>query len=117
MPYVTVNCIIVWSLLLQVQELGAERRRTEDLLYQMIPRAVADQLKTGNAVTPQMFPSATVFFSKIPDFNEISACSTPHQVVDLLNALYRSVVIVHYYSNYYYYYYFYSYYNYDHHHN
>ena len=70
-------------------ELAAEKRRSEFLLHQILPKAVADKLKNRQEVMPQEFASVTIFFSHIVDFLDISVQSSPLQVVSLLNSVYQ----------------------------
>eukprot|EP01137_Pigoraptor_chileana_P002421 Opistho-2@2305 len=70
--------------------LQEERQVSDRLLYQILPRSVAEKLKLGMAVEPEAFDLVTIFFSDLVGFTSISARSTPHQIVQLLNRLYTS---------------------------
>uniref|UniRef100_A0A667Z1N3 Guanylate cyclase n=1 Tax=Myripristis murdjan TaxID=586833 RepID=A0A667Z1N3_9TELE len=72
----------------RTEELEVERQKTDNLVAQMLPKSVAQALKTGKPVKPEHFKEATLYFSDIVGFTTISALSEPIEVVDLLNDLY-----------------------------
>lgn len=83
-------------------------KRTDELLYQMIPKQVADRLRRGenpidtcevslcylilvsssSLVQLQMFNSVSILFSDVVTFTEICSRITPMEVVSMLNAMY-----------------------------
>ena len=49
----------------------------------------SEQLKHNREVNAEHYDSVTVYFSDIMDFTAICGACSPHQIIDLLNKLYR----------------------------
>uniref|UniRef100_A0A1I8G3M0 guanylate cyclase n=1 Tax=Macrostomum lignano TaxID=282301 RepID=A0A1I8G3M0_9PLAT len=71
-------------------KLDEERKRSDELLYQMIPKQVADKIRVEGTSTRicSTFDDATVQFSDVCGFKNIANSITPQQVVMLLNTIY-----------------------------
>jgi class 3 adenylate cyclase len=73
----------------KVLDLKREKRRAERLIYRMLPKSVADSLKS-NEQTSEMFESATVCFTEIDGFKDIARSCSPLELFDLLNIIYKT---------------------------
>ncbi|XP_055350605.1 receptor-type guanylate cyclase Gyc76C-like isoform X2 [Paramacrobiotus metropolitanus] len=69
-------------------ELEKEKTKTETLLFEILPRPVAEQLIKQGKVEAEQYESVTIFFSDLVGFTAMSAESTPMEVVAFLNDLY-----------------------------
>lgn len=89
----TIHTLRAYALLMvkKTMEIKREKRRTENLLNQMLPRFVAYRLKKGEFMDAEEYKSVTIFFSDIEDFADISARSLPMQIVGFLNDIYNLI--------------------------
>ncbi|KAI1707071.1 adenylate and guanylate cyclase catalytic domain-containing protein [Ditylenchus destructor] len=74
----------------RTKELVEEKKKSDVLLYRMLPKQVADKLRIGQTVEPESFEMATLFFSDVVSFTTLASRCTPLQVVNLLNQLYTN---------------------------
>ena len=79
--------VILLSHDIQVEQRAMMQRFTQ-LLHQLLPPSVADRLTSGEKVEPESFSHVTIYFSDIVSFTNLSAESSSHEIVDLLNDLY-----------------------------
>ncbi|CAM5076462.1 unnamed protein product [Natator depressus] len=70
------------------KNLEAEKKKTETLLYSMLPKHVANLLKEGKKVEAGEFNSCTILFSDIVTFTNICSACEPIQIVNMLNSMY-----------------------------
>lgn len=72
-----------------LSDLEAERARSEKLLHNILPAAIAERLRGGEETIAEVFPEVTVYFSDIVGFTELSAKLGPHATVNMLNAIFE----------------------------
>uniref|UniRef100_A0A1I7UVJ8 guanylate cyclase n=1 Tax=Caenorhabditis tropicalis TaxID=1561998 RepID=A0A1I7UVJ8_9PELO len=69
------------------RELEAERRKTDSILKDMLPRKIAQQLLSGEHIEPCEY-EATVMFCDLPAFQQIIPVCQPKNIVTLLNEVF-----------------------------
>ena len=70
-----------------LEALRAEQERSEALIRNVLPSAIAERLKTGESIADHM-ESATIVFADVVDFTPLSARLTPAEVVGTLDHLF-----------------------------
>nr|XP_010980728.2 guanylate cyclase soluble subunit beta-2-like [Camelus dromedarius] len=70
------------------KDLAIEKKKTEILLYAMLPEHVANQLEEGRKVAAGEFKTCTILFSNVVTFTNICAACEPIQIANMLNSMY-----------------------------
>jgi class 3 adenylate cyclase len=70
---------------LELRALRSEKRRSDELLLNILPAKIAEALKSGNEVEPRYYDSATIMFTDFKGFTRSSETSEPHTLVNVLN--------------------------------
>ncbi len=84
------NAILYENLELKVTErtieLEEEKRKSDELLLNILPAEIAEELKKTKKTTPQFFEKVTVMFTDFKGFTSLSETMTPTELVDELGA-------------------------------
>jgi len=76
------------------RELESEKKMTDVLLYSVLPKTVANELRHQRPVAPKRYGCVTVLFSGIVGFSQYCAANTStegvQKIVKMLNELYTT---------------------------
>ena len=73
-----------------MNELAAAHETSERLLLNILPKPIADRLKTGQGIIADGYDSVTVLFADIVGFTPLAETMEPTQVVELLNEVFSA---------------------------
>ncbi|MCF7688077.1 MAG: response regulator [Cephaloticoccus sp.] len=71
-------------------EIQSERAKSDRLLLNVMPRAIADRLKAGENTIVESFAECTVLFVDIVGFSRIASGHTPQRTAQLLNEIFSN---------------------------
>ncbi|MEV5002817.1 adenylate/guanylate cyclase domain-containing protein [Nocardioides sp. LML1-1-1.1] len=74
---------------LRQREVEIEQARSEELLHNVLPAAIARRLRTGEGAIADSAPSVSVLFSDIVGFTPVSEALSPEELVQLLDTMFR----------------------------
>ncbi|OQV20352.1 Atrial natriuretic peptide receptor 2 [Hypsibius exemplaris] len=66
-----------------------EKKLSDELLAQMMPKSVLDKLQMGLTVDPESFEEVSLGFTAVTEFAQFVTSTTPFHVVEFLNGLYH----------------------------
>ncbi len=72
------------------RQLEAEQEKSERLLLNILPEAIAHQLKRDQRTIADSFAEATILFADIVGFTQLSSAAPPGVVVSLLNQIFST---------------------------
>lgn len=76
--------------LLEQQEIAEEaKKKSETLLYQIIPRNIVTRINQGEKEISFVVPMATIMFIDIVKFTEVSSTMTPSEIMQLLTSVFE----------------------------
>ncbi|MEG4322289.1 MULTISPECIES: adenylate/guanylate cyclase domain-containing protein [unclassified Microcoleus] len=64
------------------------QKKSDDLLLNILPAAIVENLKKGDGSPAERFESATVLFADLVDFTSLAARISPLELVDFLNKIF-----------------------------
>jgi len=74
----------------QQRVIAQERERSEQLLHNILPQQVADQLKSQSGTVAEAYDEATVLFADLVGFTPMSAELSPTRLVAMLNEVFSA---------------------------
>ncbi|NET46833.1 adenylate/guanylate cyclase domain-containing protein [Okeania sp. SIO2B3] len=73
-----------------LKQLAEEKQKSERLLLNILPEAIAQRLKQGEETIADSFSQVTVLFADLVGFTKISANLSPAELVELLNRIFSA---------------------------
>jgi adenylate cyclase len=72
------------------RQLEAEQAKSERLLLNVLPKAIADRLKQNENTIADSFPEVTVLFADIVGFTRLASRVSPPELVKILNRIFSA---------------------------
>ncbi len=73
-----------------LEQLRIEQEKSERLLLNILPKAIADRLKQGQGTIADSFPEVTILFADLVGFTQLSSQIPPAELVRVLNEIFST---------------------------
>jgi adenylate cyclase len=73
-----------------LKQLESERKKSEQLLLNVLPKPIAERLKGGETVIADNFAEVSILFADLVGFTSLSNHVSPVEVVNLLNEIFTA---------------------------
>jgi len=73
-----------------LRKVEEEKQMSDRLLMRIMPKAIADKLKSGQRIIVDYFAEVTVMFCDIVGYTKLSCCLPEDEVIKLLHSIYSS---------------------------
>ncbi len=78
----------------QNKEIEAERSKSDQLLLNILPEEIAQELKSKGYAKPRLYESATVLFTDFVNFTQLSSTLLPEALIDELNECFHAFDLI-----------------------
>ncbi|PJZ76875.1 adenylate/guanylate cyclase domain-containing protein [Leptospira neocaledonica] len=83
--YIFVQILTGILIFILSRNLNIERKKSDNLLRNILPESIADELKMNDTVQPKRYDSVTVLFTDMAGFTQIAEKMTPEELVKELH--------------------------------
>lgn len=76
---------------LYLEQLKEAKKKSDDLLLNIVPGAIAERLKQGEQVIVERFPSITAIFIDMVNFSNLAEKLSPNELIKFLNRVFSTM--------------------------
>ncbi|WP_039948499.1 adenylate/guanylate cyclase domain-containing protein [Leptospira fainei] len=87
--YLFVQILTGILIFILARNLNVERAKSDNLLLNILPEAIADELKRNDKVLPVRYENASVLFTDMAGFTQIAETMTPEELLGELDSFFK----------------------------
>jgi adenylate cyclase len=87
--YIFVQILTGILIFILTRNLNIERKKSDNLLLNILPESIADELKQNNFVVPVRYESVSILFTDMAGFTKVAEKMTPEELIGELDVYFR----------------------------